>query len=217
MPSIDSIGGFFCKQPKGESEMRKIIVLEHLSLDGVIQAPGGKEEDLSGNFMHGGWTEPFSSQELGIWIRTQMHSEFDLLLGRKTYDQWASYWPNHDDIWPEANRAMKYVVTRQSQDSRWESTTFLTEPVEALKRIKQEEGPDLHVWGSSELVHTLLANDLIDEYRLIMYPIIIGSGKRLFPDGNILPLQLDALEQQLMPNGVSIVRYERIQKDGAEL
>ena len=197
--------------------MRKIIVLEHLSLDGVIQAPGGKEEDMSGDFMHGGWTEPFSSQELGIWIRTQMNSEFDLLLGRKTYDQWASYWPHHDDVWPEVNRAMKYVVTRQSRDSLWESTTFLTEPVEALKQIKQEDGPDLHVWGSSELVHTLLANDLIDEYRLIMYPIIIGSGKRLFPDGNILPLQLDAMEQQLMPNGVSIVRYERIQKDGAEL
>ncbi|WP_251025513.1 MULTISPECIES: dihydrofolate reductase family protein [unclassified Exiguobacterium] len=159
--------------------MRKIIVLEQ-SVIGRAQASGGKEEDLSGDFMHGGWTEPFSSQELGIWIRTQMHSEFDLLLGRKTYDQWASYWPNHDDVWREATRAMKYVVTRQSQDSRWESTTFLTEPVEALKRIKQEEGPDLHVWGSSELVHTLLANDLIDEVRLIMYPIIIGSGKRLF-------------------------------------
>ena len=194
--------------------MRKIIVLEHLSLDGVIQAPGGKEEDMSGDFMHGGWTEPFSSQELGIWIRTQMNSEFDLLLGRKTYDQWASYWPHHDDVWPEVNRAMKYVVTRQSEDARWESTTFLTEPVEALKRLKQEDGPDLHVWGSSELVHTLLANDLIDEYRLIMYPIIVGSGKRLFPDCNILPLQLDAIEQQLMPNGVSIVRYERIQQDG---
>ena len=113
--------------------MRKIIVLEHLSLDGVIQAPGGKEEDLSGDFMHGGWTESFSSQELGIWIRTQMHSEFDLLLGRKTYDQWASYWPNHDDVWPEANRAMTYVVTRQSMDTRWEATIFLTEPVEVLK------------------------------------------------------------------------------------
>ncbi|ACQ69915.1 MULTISPECIES: dihydrofolate reductase family protein [unclassified Exiguobacterium] len=194
--------------------MRKIIVLEHLSLDGVIQAPGGKEEDLSGDFMHGGWTEPFSSQELGIWIRTQMHSEFDLLLGRKTYAQWASYWPNHDDIWPEANRAMKYVITRQSTDSRWESTTFLTEPVEALKRLKQEEGPDLHVWGSGELVHTLLANNLIDEVRLIVYPIIIGSGKRLFPDGNILPLQLDVIEQQLMPNGVHVVRYGRLQSEG---
>ncbi|MBQ6458584.1 MAG: dihydrofolate reductase [Exiguobacterium sp.] len=194
--------------------MRKIIVLEHLSLDGVIQAPGGKEEDLSEDFMHGGWTEPFSSQELGIWIRTQMHSEFDLLLGRKTYDQWASYWPNHDDVWREATRAMKYVVTRQSQDSRWESTTFLTEPVEALKRIKQEEGSDLHVWGSSELVHTLLANDHIDEVRLIVYPIIIGSGKRLFPDGNILPLQLDVIEQQLMPNGVHVVRYGRFQSEG---
>ena len=194
--------------------MRKIIVLEHLSLDGVIQAPGGKEEDLSEDFMHGGWTEPFSSQELGIWIRTQMHSVFDLLLGRKTYDQWASYWPNHDDVWREATRAMKYVVTRQSQDSRWESTTFLTEPVEALKRIKQEEGSDLHVWGSSELVHTLLANDLIDEVRLIVYPIIIGSGKRLFPDGNILPLQLDVIEQQLMPNGVHVVRYGRFQSEG---
>ncbi|MBR3215992.1 MAG: dihydrofolate reductase, partial [Exiguobacterium sp.] len=156
----------------------------------------------------------FSSQELGIWIRTQMHSEFDLLLGRKTYDQWASYWPNHDDVWREATRAMKYVVTRQSQDSRWESTTFLTEPVEALKRIKQEEGSDLHVWGSSELVHTLLANDLIDEVRLIVYPIIIGSGKRLFPDGNILPLQLDVIEQQLMPNGVHVVRYGRFQSEG---
>ena len=194
--------------------MRKIIVLEHLSLDGVIQAPGGKEEDLSEDFMHGGWTEPFSSQELGIWIRTQMHSVFDLLLGRKTYDQWASYWPNHDDVWREATRAMKYVVTRQSQDSRWESTTFLTEPVEALKRIKQEEGSDLHVWGSSELVHTLLANDHIDEVRLIVYPIIIGSGKRLFPDGNILPLQLDVIEQQLMPNGVHVVRYGRFQSEG---
>ena len=197
--------------------MRKIIVLEHLSLDGVIQAPGGKEEDLNGGFMHGGWTDPFSSQELGIWIRTQMHSEFDLLLGRKTYDQWVNYWPNHNDVWPEAGRAMKYVVTRQSTYSRWEETTFLTEPIEVLKRLKQEEGSDLHVWGSSELVHTLLANDLIDEYRLIVYPIIIGSGKRLFPDGNILPLQLDVIEQQLMPNGVYVVRYGRIQSEGEKI
>lgn len=156
----------------------------------------------------------FRAKSLGFGFGPQMHSEFDLLLGRKTYDQWESYWPNHDDVWPEANRAMKYVVTRQSQDSRREATTFLTEPVEALKRIKQEEGPDLHVWGSSELVHTLLANDLIDEVRLIVYPIIIGSGKRLFPEGNILPLQLDVIEQQLMPNGVHVVRYGRFQSEG---
>lgn len=112
---------------------------------------------------------------------------------------------------------MKYVITRQSMDTRWEATIFLTEPVEALKRLKQEEGPDLHVWGSGELVHTLLANNLIDEYRLIVYPIIIGSGKRLFPDGNILPLQLDVIEQQLMPNGVHVVRYGRLQSEGGKI
>lgn len=189
--------------------MRKIVVLEHLSLDGVIQAPGGKEEGPSGDFAHGGWTEPFSSPELGIWIRTQMNSAFDLLLGRKTYEQWASYWPHHNDVWPEANRAMKYVATRQSHTSCWDATTFLTEPVEALRRLKQQDGLDLHVWGSSELVHTLLADDLIDEYRLIVYPVVIGSGKRLFPDNLIVPLRLDVIEQQLMPNGVHIVRYER--------
>ena len=189
--------------------MRKIIVLEHLSLDGVIQAPGGKDEDLSGGFTHGGWTAPFASTELGRLVRGQMHREFDLLLGRRTYELWADYWPNHAEIWPEANAATKYVASTTQRDSLWGPDVFLSEPVEELKELKQADGPDFHVWGSSELVQTLLHHDLVDECWFIHYPIIIGSGKQLFPNDGMNPLTLEVIEHHSLPNGVSVVHYKR--------
>lgn len=189
--------------------MRKIIVFEHLSLDGVVQAPSGKEEDLSNDFEHGGWTAPFQHPEIGQIIRGWMHEDCSLLLGRKTYEQWSSYWPLHPDIWPIADRAMKYVVTRHTPPILWQPTTYLNQAIAELTRLKQQDGPPFHVWGSSQLVHALYEADLIDEFRLIIYPVIIGSGKRLFPDQGMTPLTWNIKERQTFENGVLIVCYER--------
>lgn len=189
--------------------MRKIIVFEHLSLDGVVQAPSGKEEDVSNDFEHGGWTVPFQHPEIGQVIRGWMHEDCSLLLGRATYEQWASYWPLHSDVWPVADHAMKYVATRHALPVLWQPTTCLKHPTSELKLLKQQDGPPFHIWGSSELVHTLYQADLIDELRLIHYPVIIGSGKRLFPDQRMVPLTWNVIEQHTFDNGVSIIRYER--------
>ncbi|MGI1805163.1 dihydrofolate reductase family protein [Exiguobacterium sp. TDN 0502] len=189
--------------------MRKIIVFEHLSLDGVIQAPSGKDEDLSNQFEQGGWTASFQHPEIGQIIRGWMHEDCSLLLGRTTYEQWSSYWPLHADIWPAADRAMKYVATPHERPVLWQPTTYLKHPISELERLKQQDGPPFHVWGSSQLVHALFQADLIDELRLITYPVIIGSGKRLFPDQGMIPLTWDVMEERTFPNGVSVVRYER--------
>ncbi len=138
-----------------------------------------------------------------------MHREFDLLLGRRTYELWADYWPNHAEIWPEANAATKYVASTTQRDSLLGQDVFLSEPVEQLKELKQADGPDFHVWGSSELVKTLLHHDLVDECRFIHYPIIIGSGKQLFPNDGLNPLTFQVTEHHSLLNGVSVVHYKR--------
>lgn len=189
--------------------MRKIIVFEHLSLDGVIQAPSGKNEDVSNDFEQGGWTAPFQHPEIGQVIRGWMQEDCSLLLGRKTYEQWSSYWPLHPDIWPVADRAMKYVATRHTPPILWQPTTYLNQPTSELTRLKQQDGPPLHVWGSSQLVHTLYQADLIDELRLILYPVIIGSGKRLFPDNGMTPITWNVTKRHTFDNGVLIACYER--------
>lgn len=194
---------------KGVVKMRKIIVLEHVSLDGVIQSPGGQDEDVSEGFTYGGWTGPFASDELGRLIRTQMHSDFALLLGRKTYEQWGDYWPHHADVWPEAQIATKYVASQTLQHSIWEPTVFLKDPIKQLTLLKLEAGPDFHVWGSSDLAHALFQNGLVDDCWLIIYPIIIGSGKRLFPNGDMNPITFTSMSHHLMPNGVVVSHYQR--------
>jgi dihydrofolate reductase len=189
--------------------MRKIIVLEHISIDGVIQAPGGPEEDTSGVFPYGGWISPYSDAILGTALRKQMNSPFDLLLGRKTFDIWAPYWPKHANAWPGVNTATKYVASNTMTSSEWQPSVFLNGDIaEKVAKIKGQPGPDLHVWGSSHLLQTLIKHDLVDTFWLMVYPITLGSGKRLFADGTI-PAAFKVTESIVSSNGVIVVNYER--------
>ncbi len=189
--------------------MRKIVVLEHISLDGVIQAPGGPEEDPSGGFAFGGWIASYSDEMLGAALRKQMNLPFDLLLGRKTFDIWAPYWPQHGDIWPRVNAATKYVASNTLTSSDWQPSVFLNGDIAGkVARIKQQEGPDLHVWGSGNLLQTLIKHDLVDTFWLMIYPVTLGSGKRLFADGTI-PAAFKVTESQVASNGVILMNYER--------
>ena len=189
--------------------MRKIIVLEHISLDGVIQAPGGPDEDTSGGFKYGGWIAPYSDAVLGAALRQQMNKQFDLLLGRKTFDIWAPYWPHHADAWPGVNAATKYVASNSIKSGDWQPSVFLNGDIaEKVAKIKQQPGPDLHVWGSANLLQTLIRHDLVDVFWLMVYPITLGDGKRLFADGTI-PAAFKVTESIVSPNGVIVVNYER--------
>ncbi len=141
--------------------MRKINVLEFVSLDGVVQAPGGPEEDTSGGFAYGGWTSPHSDAVSSTAIKKQMNMPFDLLLGRKTFDNFARFWPQHNDVWPAVNTATKYVASNTMTSHEWQPSVFLNGNIaEKISKIKQQEGPDLHVYGSANLVQTLLKHDL---------------------------------------------------------
>jgi dihydrofolate reductase len=188
--------------------MRKITVLEHISLDGVIQAPGGPEEDTSGAFSYGGWIAPYSDEILGTLLRRQMNMPFDLLLGRKTFEIWATYWPQHADAWPGVNTATKYVVSNTMTSHEWQPSVFLNGDItQKVAKIKQQPGPDLHVWGSGNLLQTLIKYDLIDMFWLMIYPITLGSGKRLFADGTT-PAAFKVTESKVGSNGVIVVNYE---------
>ena len=187
--------------------MRKIIVLEHISLDGVIQAPGGPEEDTSGGFAYGGWAAPYDDDILGAALKKQMDMPFDLLLGRKTFDIWAAFWPQHN--WLAVNTATKYVVSNTMTSHEWQPSVFLNGDIaEKVAKLKQEQGPDLHVWGSGELLQTLMKRDLVDVFWLMIYPITLGSGKRLFVDGAI-PAAFKMTESTIGSSGVIIANYER--------
>ena len=189
--------------------MRKVIVLEHISLDGVIQAPGGPDEDTSGGFAYGGWIAPISDEILGTALRRQMNLPFDLLLGRKTFDIWESYWPKHADAWPGASTATKYVASNTRTSSEWQPSVFLNGDIaKKVAKLKQGKGPDLHVWGSGNLLQTLIKHDLVDTFWLMIYPITLGSGKRLFADGTI-PAAFTATESIVSSTGVIFVTYER--------
>jgi dihydrofolate reductase len=189
--------------------MRKVVVLEHVSLDGVIQAPGGPDEDTSGGFAYGGWIAPHSDEILGTLLRRQMNLPFDLLLGRTTFEIWEPYWPQHADAWPGANTATKYVASNTRTASEWQPSVFLDGDIaEKVADIKQEQGPDLHVWGSGNLIQTLLKHDLVDALWLMIYPVTLGGGKRLFAGGTI-PAAFQVTESNVTPNGVIVVNYER--------
>ena len=189
--------------------MRKLIVLEHISLDGVIQAPGGADEDTSGGFAHGGWIGRYSDEILGTAIRRQMNLSFDLLLGRKTFDIWAPYWPLHGDIWPNVNAATKYIASNTVTSSGWQPSVFLRGDIaKQVAGIKRQEGPDLHVWGSGNLLQTLMKHDLVDAFWLMIYPLTLGAGKRLFADGTI-PMAFNVTESIVTPSGVIVANYER--------
>jgi dihydrofolate reductase len=189
--------------------MRKIIVLEHISLDGIIQAPGGPEEDTSGDFVHGGWISSYSDEIFGTLLRKQMNLPFDLLLGRTTFEIWEPYWPQHPDIWPNVNKATKYVASNTRTSSNWMPSVFLSGDIaEKVTKIKQEPGPDLNVWGSGCLIQTLFKHDLVDVFWLMIYPLTLGSGKRLFADGTI-PAAFKVTESNVTPSGIIVVNYER--------
>lgn len=189
--------------------MRKVITLEFITLDGVIQAGGGPEEDTSGGFAYGGWQAPYEDEVVGTAMRKQMSLPFDLLIGRKTFDIWEPYWPKHADIWPDVNTATKYVASNTRTASEWQPTVFLSGDIaEKVRALKQQDGPDLHIYGSANLLQTLFKYDLVDELWLKIYPLTLGSGKRLFADGTI-PAAFKVTESQISPNGIIIANYER--------
>ncbi len=189
--------------------MRKVIVLEHISLDGVIQAPGGPDEDTNGGFAYGGWIAAFSDPILETTLRRQMNLPFDLLLGRKTFEIWAPFWPLHGDAWPGVNTATKYVASNTTTSAEWQPSVFLYGDIaEKVAKIKQQPGPDLHVWGSGNLLQTLIKHDLVDAFWLMIYPITLGAGKRLFAGGT-MPMAFKVTESIVTPIGVIVANYER--------
>jgi dihydrofolate reductase len=193
----------------GGSDMRKIIVLSFITLDGVMQAPGGPTEDTSGNFTHGGWTVPYFDEFLGAVMTEQMREPFDLLLGRETFEIFASYWPHHEDEGAGINNATKYVASTTLTEHAWRKTVILKGDVaDEIKRLKQQEGPDLQVHGSATLIQTLLMHDLVDEFWLKVFPVTLGKGKRLFDRGTI-PAAYTLLEAKSSPNGVIIASFAR--------
>ena len=189
--------------------MRKLVVLTFVSLDGVMQAPGGKGEDPSGGFDLEGWTVPYFDEAVGTAMVKQMTPPSDLLLGRKTYEIFASYWPAHESDWPGVNSVTKYVVSHTRTDSLWDNTVFINNNVvEEIRRLKQQTGSDLQVHGSSNLIQTLLANDLVDELWLKIFPVALGKDKRLFGEGTI-PAAFKLMESKIAPSGVIIASYKR--------
>ena len=190
--------------------MRKIIVLSFMSLDGVMQAPGGPDEDSSGGFAYGGWTVPYFDDVLGRIMAEQMGRPFDLLLGRKTYEIFAAYWPLHDDdIGAGINRATKYVPSRTLNKLDWGPSVLVKGDVVAeIRKLKDEDRPDLQVHGSGDLIQTLLKHDLVDELWLKTFPVTLGPGKRLFGAGAI-PARFKLLDSRISPAGVLIANYGR--------
>jgi len=189
--------------------MRRVIVIEFVTLDGVIQGPGGPEEDTSGGFAHGGWIRPYADPVQSEVIRRQMNLPFDLLLGRRTFEIWAPYWPQHADVWPGVQTATKYVASNTLTSHAWGPSVFLSGDVAGhVAALKRHPGPDLHVYGSAQLVQTLLAHDLVDALWLRVHPITLGEGKRLFSGGSI-PAAFRVTDSLVSPTGVVLVSYER--------
>jgi dihydrofolate reductase len=190
--------------------MRKIVVFTMVSLDGVMQAPGGPEEDTSGGFQYGGWTMPYSDESFGNIINEELSVPFDMLLGKKTYGIFAPYWPKQTGtIADPFNKAKKYVVSDTTVDLTWKESVLINGDVVArIKALKKEDGPMLQVWGSGVLVQTLLKNDLVDELRLRIFPVTIGTGKRLFAEGTI-PAAFELIDSKALPSGVILANYKR--------
>jgi dihydrofolate reductase len=189
--------------------MRKLVVLMFISLDGVMQAPGGPKEDTSGGFKYGGWTVPYADDASGKLMAEQMKQPFDLLLGRKTYEIFAGYWPSHSDVWPGINESKKYVASRSPLKLTWENSIQLEKDAVAhVKKLKAGKGPSLHVYGSGNFVQTLLKHDLVDELWLKIYPVTLGAGKKLFAEGTI-PAAFTLESSKTTPKGVIFANYKR--------
>jgi dihydrofolate reductase len=189
--------------------MRKIIIQEFITLDGVMQAPGGPEEDTTSNFKFGGWTAPYfnDADEEGNSMMQKWMQPADLLLGRKTFDLFADYWPKHADIWPGIMEVTKYCVSSTLDKSDWSNSVFL-KTADDIKKLKDGEGSSLNVIGSGNLVQSLLKHDLVDEMRLMTFPITLGTGKRLFDDGTIAAA-FEMTESLITKNGVIFASYKR--------
>lgn len=176
-----------------------------------MQAPGGPGEDLSAGFKYGGWTAPYGDEAYGEALQKELKPA-DYLLGRKTYEIWAGYWPEHGDFWPAINEGKKYVFSESLKQSDplitgWKNSIVI-QSLEDIKKLKNSKGPDIQVWGSSELIHLLLEHDLVDELRLKIYPLILGKGKKLFDSGSI-PAAFTLIESMVTSKGVVIANYDR--------
>jgi dihydrofolate reductase len=193
--------------------MRKLNVVSFITLDGVMQAPGGPEEDPTGGFRHGGWVAGYFDSFLGKVMVKQMSKSFDLLLGRKTYEIWAAHWPyvntNEDPIAAGINNARKYVASKTLSKLEWGNSELVKgELVKEVKKLKNQDGPEIQVHGSGNLIRTLLKHDLVDELWLKIFPITLGVGKRLFAEGTI-PVGYKILESEISPGGVIVATYSR--------
>jgi dihydrofolate reductase len=186
--------------------MRKIILISMITLDGVMQAPGGPEEDTSGDFKYGGWVAPYGDEVSGKAMQKIM-SPADVLLGRKTFDIWENYWPQNEKAWPGINDVKKYVLSTTRDKSHWQNSVFLKN-LEEIKALKNSNGSDIKVWGSSQLAQLLFKNDLVDELWLIVHPLTLGKGKNLFGDGPI-PAAFKLVESIVTSTGVIIANYKR--------
>jgi len=185
-----------------------------ITLDGVMQAPGGTKEDKSGGFKYGGWVEPYGDDVYNKVVQEELKPA-DYLLGRKTFEIWANYWPEHGDFWPGINEGTKYVFSKNMKKSDplitgWKNSVVVRSPAD-IKKIKSSKGADIQVWGSSELVPLLLKNDLVDELRLKIHPLILGKGKKLFNNGAI-PAAFKLVESVVTPRGVIIAHYKKAGK-----
>lgn len=192
--------------------MRKVILAAFVSLDGVMQAPGGPEEDTSVSFQHGGWTFPYFDETVGAAVGEVFTPPYSLLLGRKTYDIFAAHWPRAEDtpdgeLAKQFNAATKYVATHSTAPLAWRNSIALNNPAEDVARLKQEDGPNLIVQGSTVLIQTLLKHGLIDQFTLLVFPVVLGVGKRLFGEGTQASA-MKLLTSKSSPSGVTIATYE---------
>jgi len=195
--------------------MRKFIVAEHISLDGVIQSPGGPKEDPGSDFRLGGWAVPYANQAIGQAVHDLLSQPFELLLGRRTYDIWAAYWPRvgansaSHTIADLFNTVPKHVATHRPDKLDWQNSYALKGDLAgAIRALKHQDGANLLTWGSADMVHQLLAAGLVDELRLLIYPVVLGRGKRLFGD-NAQASAFDLAHSTSTPGGVLIIRYVR--------
>jgi len=180
-----------------------------ISLDGVMQAPGGPGEDTSGGFEYGGWVAPYGD-EVAAKVMAKLMKPADLLLGRKTFEIWEDYWPKHAGSWPGINEVTKYVLSGTRKSSDWKASVFLNSLAD-IEKLKASTGSDIQVWGSSELIQLLLRNDLVDELWLMIHPLTLGKGKKLFTNGPI-PAAFTLAESSVTSTGVIIANYKRAGK-----
>jgi len=186
-----------------------------ITLDGVMQAPGGPKEDTSGVFKYGGWTAPYGDEVYGKVVQEELKQPVDYLLGRKTFEIWAAYWPEHGDFWRGINEGTKYVFSKSMKKSDpmvtgWKNSVVIKNLAD-IKKLKNSNGSDIQVWGSSKLIQLLLKNDLVDELRLKIHPLTLGKGKKLFDNGTI-PAAFTLTESIVTSSGVIIASYKRAGK-----